>query len=46
MHKDVSRVSCYLGMAQPLVADNVGAMQIWRVTGNIKNKQSRRAESR
>jgi hypothetical protein len=33
-------VPCHHGMARPQVADGGEGLQIWRVAGNILNKQS------
>jgi hypothetical protein len=37
-------VRCHHGMARPQVADGGDGLQMWRVTGNILNKQSRTAD--
>jgi hypothetical protein len=41
----VKRIHCHHGMARPRVADRGDGLQIWRVTANILNKQSRTADS-
>jgi hypothetical protein len=38
--------SCHHGIVHPRVADGGDALHIWRVAGNIFNKQSRTAEKR
>jgi hypothetical protein len=38
-------VHCHHGMARPRVADRGDGLQIWRVSSNILNKQSRTADS-
>jgi hypothetical protein len=37
-------VACHHGMARPQVADGGDCLQIWRITANILNKQSRTAD--
>jgi hypothetical protein len=37
-------VPCQHGMARPQVANAGDGLQIWKVTGNILNKQSRAAD--
>jgi len=39
-----NRVPHHHGVAHPQVADGGEGRQIWRVTENISNKQSRRAD--
>jgi len=34
-------IPCHHGMARPQVADGGTALPVWRVAGNILNKQSR-----
>jgi hypothetical protein len=43
--KHVTWVHCHHGMARPRVADRGDGLQIWRVSANMLNKQSRTAES-
>jgi hypothetical protein len=40
----VKWVPCHHGMARPQVADGGDGLQIWRVSANILNKQSRTAD--
>jgi hypothetical protein len=40
----VKRVPCHHGTARPRFADGGDGLQIWRVTANILNKQSRIAD--
>jgi hypothetical protein len=37
-------VPCHYGMARPQVADGGHGLQIWKVTANVLNKQSRTAD--
>jgi hypothetical protein len=37
-------VPCHHDMARPQVADGGDGLQIWRIAGNILNKQSRTAD--
>jgi hypothetical protein len=37
-------VPCHHDMARPQVADGGNTLQVWRVTANILNKQSRTAD--
>jgi hypothetical protein len=39
-------VPCHHGMARPQVADGGDALQFWRATENILNKQSRTVDKR
>jgi hypothetical protein len=37
-------VPCHYGMARPQVADGGDALQFWRASANILNKQSRTSD--
>jgi hypothetical protein len=41
---NVRGVRCHHDMARPQVADGGDVLQIWRVTANILNRQSRTAD--
>jgi hypothetical protein len=42
--RDVKWVPCHHGLARPQVADGGDGLQIWRISANILNKQSRTAD--
>jgi hypothetical protein len=45
MNNHVRWVPCHRGVARPPVADGGDTLQIWRVSTNILNKQSRTADN-